>query len=94
MAPSMDSIPVMNEGGGIPNTKRKCPTCQNSTLIAHSVRGTEIDICKTCQGVYFDKNEFEEVFRGQDKSTSTQVAEYTALELVFQAFLALLKSPF
>jgi len=91
MPPSMNAIPVLSEGGDEYETKRLCSKHRDIKLKAHSVRGVEIDICNECNGVFFDKNEFEEVFRSQEKSTSTKVAEYTALEIVFQMFLGIFR---
>ncbi len=34
-----------------------CPTCQTSTLITTEYESVEIDVCKTCHGVWLDENE-------------------------------------
>lgn len=91
MPPSMNALPVLKEGGAEFDTKRLCSKHRKIKLKAYSIKGVEIDICNECNGVFFDKNKFEEVFRSQEKSTSTKVVEYSALEIVFQIFMGLFK---
>jgi len=88
---SMNALPVLKEGGVEFDTKRLCSKHREIELKAYSIKGVEIDICNECNGVFFDKNEFEEVFRNQEKSTSKKVVEYSALEIVFQMFIGLFK---
>ena len=36
-----------------------CPTCLNTSLNSLLLGGIEIDYCKTCYGIFFDKNEIQ-----------------------------------
>jgi hypothetical protein len=38
---------------------RKCPKCENKNLHVVDVEGMELDICKTCRGIFFDDGELE-----------------------------------
>ncbi|MBV1920158.1 MAG: zf-TFIIB domain-containing protein, partial [Pseudomonadales bacterium] len=40
---------------------RKCPECTDRALITRDIKGTHIDICRSCRGAFFDKEEFERV---------------------------------
>ena len=38
-----------------------CPKCKDQKLTTATVRGIEVDRCKTCDGVWFDKEELTAV---------------------------------
>ncbi len=41
--------------------KRKCPTCSNSNLHIFKLEEIELDVCKSCNGVFFDDGELEQL---------------------------------
>ena len=79
-------------------SQRKCAYCSDTKLQALLVRNVEIDVCIICNGVFFDKNEFEEVLVKHRSHSSTKVATEVGKtvggELVFSSFIGLLKSVF
>lgn len=39
---------------------RRCPKCGNEMLVKH-IEGIEIEQCSTCQGLFFDRGELDEL---------------------------------
>lgn len=36
-----------------------CPRCETPSLVAHQRGGMEVDVCRTCGGVWLDRGELE-----------------------------------
>ena len=89
--PSMNALPVVGEGGLVHQSNRQCSSCANVELGVYSVKGVEVDICKQCNGVFFDRNELQLLFPKDGRVSGKDIAEYTALEIVFQGIVALFK---
>lgn len=39
----------------------KCPSCKKKTFITTDYEGVEIDLCKSCHGIWLDKNEIGQI---------------------------------
>lgn len=59
--PDINSIKVKD--ATLSDRDLKCPD-DGSSLYIFNHRDVEIDICKTCSGVWFDRNEIEKIRRG------------------------------
>lgn len=42
----------------IPEGQRRCPNCIDQTLILSEKKGVKLDLCSSCKGIWFDRNEF------------------------------------
>lgn len=58
-----------------------CPLCKTDTFITKSYEGVEIDVCKTCQGIWLDQGEIQQIvenriteFSEQDKKQTISLA--------------------
>jgi Zn-finger nucleic acid-binding protein len=45
------------------STRGMCPRCQQTSLTAEIVSGTELDICSQCGGIHFDWGELTKVLQ-------------------------------
>lgn len=43
-----------------------CPKCMNGTMARYEMFGVELDRCEFCEGIFFDKDEFQKCY---DKAT-------------------------
>jgi Zn-finger nucleic acid-binding protein len=53
---------------------RWCPTCPASLLDCYRLDDIELDVCKTCSGVWFDAGELERVVRDRAKAPANSPA--------------------
>lgn len=40
-------------------SKKYCPTCERQPLEEHDFHGEEVDVCRQCQGVWFEKSDLD-----------------------------------
>lgn len=57
----LKNLPAYEKGGGKALENRGCPVCKDIELSAKLVKGIEIDICRKCRGVYFDRDELQQL---------------------------------
>lgn len=46
----------------VPEGERRCPRCEALLQVADN-KGVHIDLCRSCEGVYFDRGELNRVLK-------------------------------
>jgi len=41
----------------------KCPSCDDSQLLAKDRNGIQIDVCPSCRGIWLDRGELEKIIQ-------------------------------
>jgi Zn-finger nucleic acid-binding protein len=89
---SFEGIPVFSEGENQSLKNGNCPNCINTKLNVRSIKGVELDVCDTCNGIFFDKNELNNIFtKGLGSSLRSDELAYGSVEAAIQTFVALFK---
>ncbi len=54
---------------------RKCPVCDDVSLVEVELQGEEVDRCPQCNGIYFDQGELESIVEMIQLFLSVQLEE-------------------
>ncbi len=66
------------------NNARECPDCDKQALRVVHINGVEIDLCPSCNGVFFDEGELKEVLpRTHKPQNEPGAGGYVASEGLF-----------
>lgn len=89
---NLADIKPLQENVSIPAKSRNCPVCEASKMKVKKINGVEMDVCKQCNGIYFQKDELLELFpRGLGYGRATDNIAMGTVDVVVQALIALLK---
>lgn len=89
---SFEGISVFLAGEKEPLKNGSCPKCIGENLSVRSVMGVELDICDKCNGIYFDKNELNNIFtKGLGNPSLSDEIVYGSVEAAIQVFVSLIK---
>ena len=89
---SFDGTPVFLSGTKEPLKEHNCPVCVNTMLCVKSYKGVKLDICDNCNGIFFDKNELNELFpNGFRNADVADNIKFGGVELTIEYFISLFR---
>lgn len=61
-SPDRATLLAKASDGGPARASLICPACDTAAFVAIKIKGVELDLCRQCGGMYFDRGEVERVF--------------------------------
>ncbi len=58
----LEPVSIVPDRPLVPEGERRCPRCEALLQVADN-KGVRIDLCRSCEGVYFDRGELNQVLR-------------------------------